>query len=84
MVDGDGNRTSTVVFTLPDAHGRRQPIYVLVLGKTAARVVPLPGDGDYLIGRATDVAIQLDEAAVSRHHAQISVRDGRASIRDLD
>jgi DNA-binding NtrC family response regulator len=76
---------STAVYSTSDtADAPVRPLYLLVLGKTAARVVPLPEEGNYIVGRATDVAVQLEEAAVSRHHAVISVHDNRATIRDLD
>jgi DNA-binding winged helix-turn-helix (wHTH) protein len=40
-------------------------------------------DGDTLIGRGHDCGLRFDLAAVSRHHALLRVREGRASIEDL-
>ncbi|MBZ5590503.1 MAG: winged helix-turn-helix domain-containing protein [Acidobacteriia bacterium] len=48
----------------------------------AGRRVPL-GEGEHLIGRAPDAAVHIDSTDVSRHHAKIVVREGRASIEDL-
>ena len=59
------------------------PPYVVVFTDTAARLVPLPRDGSVQIGRAPDVELQLDQPKVSRYHAVIMVRAGRATVRDL-
>src|SRR5262245_58918799 len=40
--------------------------------------------GTYLIGRSAGCHILLDEAMVSRRHAELVVRSGAATIRDLD
>jgi DNA-binding winged helix-turn-helix (wHTH) protein len=47
-----------------------------------AREIPLPA-GDTLFGRDQDAGVWIDDAAVSRRHAQIVVRDGRATLEDL-
>jgi pSer/pThr/pTyr-binding forkhead associated (FHA) protein len=41
------------------------------------------GDGENILGRDEGVAIRIDGAGVSRHHARIMVRSGRATIEDL-
>ena len=43
----------------------------------------LLGEGETLIGRAPDVAVSIASARVSRHHARITVVDGRATLEDL-
>ena len=48
----------------------------------ADRRVPL-GEGEHVIGRALDSAVRIDSTDVSRHHAKVVVRDGRATIEDL-
>jgi DNA-binding winged helix-turn-helix (wHTH) protein len=40
-------------------------------------------DGRHIIGRDPDAAAWIDSAVVSRHHAQLVVRDGRVTIEDL-
>ncbi len=80
---GGDAQHSTLVFSLPEPRSTGGPLYLLVLSGTAARAVPLPGDGEFVIGRAADAAVRLDEAAVSRQHAAINVRAGQASVRDL-
>jgi pSer/pThr/pTyr-binding forkhead associated (FHA) protein len=40
-------------------------------------------DGATIIGRDESAGIVLDETTVSRRHAQITVRDGEATIEDL-
>ncbi len=68
------------------AHGLATPVertYLMVFSESSARVVPLPRHGDLLIGRAPDAEVVLEDTAVSRHHAIISMADGRATLRDL-
>lgn len=40
-------------------------------------------EGSNVIGRAADVAIQIDSPGVSRHHARIVVTRGEATLEDL-
>jgi DNA-binding winged helix-turn-helix (wHTH) protein len=53
--------------------------YRLVWG---TQEIPLD-EGEYLIGRARGVPVQIDDPAVSRHHARIVVSRGVATIEDL-
>jgi len=40
-------------------------------------------EGENLLGREKGVRIWIDDPAVSRHHARIGVRGGRATLEDL-
>jgi DNA-binding winged helix-turn-helix (wHTH) protein len=42
------------------------------------------GDGENVVGRAEDLAARVDGPGVSRRHALIQVRAGRATIEDLE
>ena len=44
---------------------------------------PLP-DGEHVIGRGDDAAISIAASGLSRRHARIVVRQGRATIEDLE
>jgi hypothetical protein len=44
---------------------------------------PLP-DGEHVIGRGDDAAISIGASGLSRRHARILVRQGRATIEDLE
>ena len=46
------------------------------------RVLPLT-EGDNVLGRDEDVAIHIDDASVSRHHAVVRVRGDEVTIEDL-
>jgi DNA-binding winged helix-turn-helix (wHTH) protein len=46
------------------------------------RSFPLP-DGEHIAGREPDATVCLESARVSRHHARIVVRGGRATVEDL-
>jgi DNA-binding winged helix-turn-helix (wHTH) protein len=46
------------------------------------RSVPLP-EGPTVLGRAADADIRFDLPGVSRHHARITVAEGRAMLEDL-
>ncbi len=58
-------------------------IYLMVFAENSSRMIPLPRHGEVLIGRAPDAEVRLEDAAVSRQHAIISLDGGRATIRDL-
>jgi uncharacterized RDD family membrane protein YckC len=53
--------------------------YVL---RYAGREIPA-SDGDVVLGRGHSAGIRIDEETVSRSHAMLSLREGRAIIRDL-
>jgi len=53
--------------------------YVLRYG---AREIPV-SDGDVVLGRSHSAGIRVDEESVSRSHALLTLREGRAVIRDL-
>ena len=40
-------------------------------------------EGETVLGRADDADVLVDAASVSRRHAQIHVRDGRVTLKDL-
>ena len=48
----------------------------------AAREIPLP-DGEHLIGRDEGCLVRSRSVRVSRHHARLTVRAGRAVLEDL-
>jgi len=48
----------------------------------AGRDVPLR-EGENLLGRASDTHLVIDLARVSRHHARVVVRGGKATLEDL-
>ena len=53
--------------------------YVL---RHAGREIPI-SDGDVVLGRSHSAGIRIDEETVSRSHALLSIREGRAIVRDL-
>jgi DNA-binding NtrC family response regulator len=61
----------------------QERLYLLVFVGSSTQLVPLPMDGEILIGRAPDVPVVIEEAGVSRHHAALVIEGGRARIRDL-
>ncbi|HKE18879.1 MAG TPA: sigma 54-interacting transcriptional regulator [Kofleriaceae bacterium] len=67
----------------PAAAARFDRLYLLVFAQSSSRVVPLPRTGEILIGRAPEADVRLDDTAVSRQHAIITLDDGRACLRDL-
>jgi hypothetical protein len=46
------------------------------------RQVPL-AEGNNVVGRGADAAVWIDAPGVSRHHAQIVIRQGEATLEDL-
>jgi DNA-binding NtrC family response regulator len=57
---------------------------LLVVGPGGGVVHPLPRVGEVIIGRASDVDIQIDEASISRRHAELVTGRARPAIRDLE
>jgi len=53
--------------------------YVL---RHAGREIPI-SDGDVVLGRSHSAGIRIDEETVSRSHALLSIREGRAIVREL-
>ncbi|MGE0403690.1 MAG: sigma 54-interacting transcriptional regulator [Kofleriaceae bacterium] len=70
-------RTVSAVFAASD-HG-----YFLVVTDRGAHRVVLPMSGTLLVGRDPTCGIHLDEAAVSREHARVTVRGGTVTLEDL-
>jgi DNA-binding winged helix-turn-helix (wHTH) protein len=54
-------------------------LYRLILGN---RKVVL-AEGENILGRHPDAIVQIDQTAVSRRHARISIRAGKAVLEDL-
>ena len=68
------------------AEGGRPPRFLAVTaGLRAGKRFAVPSSGAWVIGRAESCDLVLDDPAVSRRHARITVRpgDGRLSIVDL-
>ncbi len=55
---------------------------VLVLDDGRQQELPLRKPAQ-IIGRATDVAVRIPSAAVSRHHCELTIADGKVTIKDL-
>lgn len=63
----------------PDEDSAEHVLYRLVVG---SRKVPLV-EGENILGRHPDAEVQIDRSAVSRRHARISIRAGKAILEDL-
>ncbi len=55
---------------------------VVIGGPDRGRVLPIPPEGG-LVGRGDSCAMRLGDAAVSREHFRIGIRDGRPLVIDL-
>jgi DNA-binding NtrC family response regulator len=78
--------------TIADAR-RRKPVkppsapdlfYLLVFEARSSRTCQVPTTGELFIGRSLDADVYLDESAVSRIHAKLTMTDGEAVISDLN
>lgn len=63
----------------PGRESRSGPSHRLVW---ESREIPITA-GDTVFGRDDNAELWIDDAAVSRRHARITVRDGRATLEDL-
>src|SRR5262245_20404461 len=57
--------------------------WLLVFEGDSSRRVPLPPNGEILIGRAETCQVVVREAGVSRQHARIWIDSGQALVTDL-
>ena len=55
----------------------------VIRGANSGAAYSLDPSQPTVIGRASDCTIHLDDASVSRHHCQIVVDHGRATVEDL-
>jgi hypothetical protein len=56
---------------------------LFVSGRFQGTVFALPGDGALVLGRESDSELVLAEDLVSRRHAELVVKDGEVTLRDL-
>jgi transcriptional regulator with GAF, ATPase, and Fis domain len=81
----NGFTEQTTLLTLPSELPHSGRHYLLVFERDlSTRVVQLPANGEVIVGRGGDAAVQLHDNSVSRRHAQITQLDGRALLVDLD
>jgi len=65
-----------------DPSAARGHLHVTIIGRTSSASVTLPGSGTFVIGRARDCAIRIDDPSISRQHAVVYV-DRALGIEDL-
>ncbi|MEQ8571833.1 MAG: sigma 54-interacting transcriptional regulator [Deltaproteobacteria bacterium] len=71
--------TSASALQIADSPGRR----LIVFGRGPTRTIEVPEEGQWLVGRAPDAALRLDDGEVSRAHARVTF--GRSVfIEDLE
>lgn len=58
------------------------PVTLAVADGPPHQTISLDAEGDFEIGRARECAVALDDERVSRHHAKLSLRHGRLTLRD--
>jgi two-component system, NtrC family, response regulator AtoC len=57
--------------------------YLLVFEDTTTRMVPLPPEGDCVIGRGETCDVRIEDQRVSRTHARLTVKGGQVRVQDL-
>ena len=63
----------------PDSDSPNPVVYRLLLGRRRIALEP----GDNILGRHPDARVRIDQTSVSRRHARISLRAGKAVLEDL-
>src|SRR5690242_18843628 len=58
-------------------------VLIVIRGTTQGKKYHLSGRSTFALGRDQAVEIQLDDANISRRHAEISLEAGKAFVRDL-
>lgn len=77
------DRTQTLSLVQTECQRGAARAYLLVVGKTSSFVHNLPTAGEFIVGRADDAAIRIDEHAASRQHARFRVCASRVTVCDL-
>ncbi|WP_223631853.1 sigma 54-interacting transcriptional regulator [Corallococcus sp. EGB] len=67
----------------PSRAASNDRLYLLLFQGNTSTVVPLPREGEVVIGRAAGVDVVVEDASVSRQHARVSVAEGEVFITDL-
>jgi len=80
--DGRGIELDDETAKLREA-GDAPGLCLLVVGPGGGVVHALPQAGAVVIGRASDAEIQIDEASISRRHAELVMGGPQPAIRDL-
>ena len=57
--------------------------YLVMSGLDELPVRYLLREGENMVGRGEDLAVRIIDSQMSRHHALITIRDGKAFLRDL-
>ena len=57
--------------------------YFLVIRSETSAILPLPEEGQLLVGRASDTDLRVPDQSASRHHARIVIVRGVVTVRDL-
>ena len=79
MSDPHAAPQATRTFSVgPRGEGERT--YVLAVDGDTTSVVPLPPEGRLLVGRGTEAELRLQDPAVSRRHAELTVEDGQVWV----
>ena len=76
-------RDSAAGFVPTKPHPGQKDIFFLAAHTSAGTVYYELQEGTNLIGRSHDAEVQIDSPEVSRRHAQLALRDGRMTLRDL-
>jgi transcriptional regulator with PAS, ATPase and Fis domain len=57
--------------------------HLLVIGRTAVAIHPLPERAEIVVGRSRGVDLVIDDRSVSRRHARLVVEPDRVTVADL-
>ncbi len=86
-LDGDVTRvinpaTDTLKIDLELAKAT-DPVLILIRGTPQGKKYSLKGAKKFLLGRDKSVELMIDDANISRQHAQITVEDGKIFLQDM-
>lgn len=80
----ENNEDQTVVTKMPELSKEKEKhAYVIFLSGPLMGKIHLLGDGKVILGRGTDVDLTVNDLGISRHHAAIEYKKGKATLHDL-
>jgi DNA-binding NtrC family response regulator/pSer/pThr/pTyr-binding forkhead associated (FHA) protein len=82
QLDSTAEASSRRVLKAPSRRSAGQ-FYLLIFEGDSTRMVDLPPSGTILLGRGEPADVRLEDVSVAEAHAEISLAEGEARLRDL-
>jgi DNA-binding NtrC family response regulator len=83
QLDSSAEAPSRRVIKAPNSRRSAGPFYLLIFEGDSTQMVDLPSTGTVVLGRSEAATVRLEDPSVADMHAEITLEDGEARLRDL-